>query len=457
MLGESSAGAGPSGESDLSKDARISIAAILLLGLGVRLGYWLINPPNNAYDDHLEVIAWFARSWHPPSASECWQCYQPPLYHIISAVTLTISHWLSGSPWLSWKAVQLQSVLLSVAHLAVTFKIIERLGPRDWRARAFALFALALLPRDTYTAAFVSNDILLEISVGLSILVFSRYSRTLAQNPGHAMLLGLAVTLASLTKQSGLLTLVLIGGMFAPLWSSEQRARGLNSKCVWVAVIVVCCALSSEAIQTWSTGKFLVSNQHFFDWVREQPPGSVSQVAFFDLRLISLFRDPWMGPSTYASLPTEVFARFVSDYEPKLMLGTGETLLAARLGIASGLALLLMLAHGAALWARQARSRLHELPLMVMFCLFILLPALQTIRFPHYSSMKAVFILPSISIAMALISLSAARMRAFKAGRVTLTLIAIAMLGSAAFGLIAAATSIGEALLQNPPPPLPEF
>lgn len=340
-------------------------------------------------------------------------------------------------------------------HLAIASRVIRRIGPKDWRARAFAILILAMLPRDAYTSAFISNDILLEATVGLSIVAYCRYSGSLAHNHFHVLILGIAVIAASLTKQSGLITLVLMAGVLAPLWNTRSPSQNLNVLCIVSMCFVAILAVSIEASQVWHTGKLFVSNQHFFDWTAEQPPGQISEVTFWDLRLFSLFREPWLGVSTLSSLPTEVFARFFFDYEPKLIGPTEEALLGARLGIVSGSALVLMMLHGASIWIRQMGSRTGELPLMALLLLFMAVPIVQTVRFPYFSSMKAVFVLPAISIVMGLISLSAARMLRSTLGRLVLVLTTTSLASSAALGLIAAHESIADVLMQVPAWPFP--
>src|SRR4051794_2905135 len=108
--------------------------AVGIVGAALRLALFSINPPNNTYDDHLEPIAIVARDERLPSAAECWECYQPPLYYIASAAVLIGVVETGGSYWYGWRAVQFMSIVASVITLAAVWALLTAIGPAAYAA-----------------------------------------------------------------------------------------------------------------------------------------------------------------------------------------------------------------------------------------------------------------------------------------------------------------------------------
>jgi hypothetical protein len=63
-------------------------------------------------------------------------------------------------------------------------------------------------------------------------------------------------------------------------------------------------ALLSISDELWKfnqTGEFLVSNQHYFDYAKNQFPGSLDKVEFFSFRIFELYQEPFISERTSAS------------------------------------------------------------------------------------------------------------------------------------------------------------
>ena len=373
---------------------------IVLLGALVRLTVWYANPPNNAYDDHLEVIAHVARSFERPTLDNCFQCYHPPLYYFVQAMVLRGTHAITGSFWIAWRTVQLSSVLFSILHLLVCWKILSSVTKPHLPSQLCALAVLTFLPRDIYTSAFIANDTAVILLGAIAILI---YTRGFASEVSHRPLIALVIPiiLAAWTKQHGLILWLLPTTIMVTLYQSPSASsvtRDVKMCCVFIYLVGTIIVFGEEAYKTAKTGFVMVSNQHFFDWVSSQPPGRLSLVTFTDFRFRELFRSPFMSPATLGSFWTEVFARFWFDYEPKFLADSYTTRAIGRISYCVGLAITLAWGIGflRALWEWRANPR--KLCLLIVLCLFVLVPAAQTLRFPYFSSMKAMFILPSLSI-----------------------------------------------------------
>ncbi len=385
---------------------------ILLAALAVRLVLWSVSPPSNANDDHLGPIGYYATNLARPAPDACWQCYQPPLYYAVSAALLRGAYRISGDYRTAWRSVQLLGVLLSVAQLALVWRILSLAGSDAPGPRLGALAVLAFLPREIYTAVFVSNDGLLIFCVTLSVVLYLEALRRGWRGIRGAHLAALlsGVAAAAWTKQHGLVAALLpvslvlwerracLANAAGPAWRLRRPAR-LALLCLGLLFVG-----GDELIRLATTGQLLLSNQHFFDWPKVQPPGSVEAISFFDLRLGSLLFEPTRAPATVDSFWTELFAKLWFDYDPKFMTGTPAAHAVAAAAYGVGFAVSLVWGLGLLVALRRWRAAPERLALVALQLAYLAVPLLQTLRFPYYSSMKAVFALPAVSISALFLS-----------------------------------------------------
>lgn len=387
---------------------------ILLAGAALRLVVWYVSPPTNAFDDHLEPIAHYATEWTRPAPDACWQCYQPPLYYVISAGLLRLSHLLTGQFWTAWRAVQLGSVLFSLLQIAIAWRILALLGAGAFAPRLCGLAVLVFLPRDIYTAVFVSNDAALGLAVSFAVLVYLEAIERGCDGvtSRHLVALVAAVCCAAWTKQSGLIVAVLPAALV--VWRERERPLGAGDGAgdrrrlirgfAWLALGFAIVG-ADELYKFGVTGHVLASNQHFFDWPSVQKPGELGAISFFDFRLLQLLRHPTLSPETLGSYWTELFAKLWFDYDPKFLTEMGAARAVAAVSYCLGFVVLLVWALGVALAAWRWRPALERLVLVAVELGFLAVPLLQTLRFPYYSSMKATFFLPAASLATVFVSL----------------------------------------------------
>jgi 4-amino-4-deoxy-L-arabinose transferase-like glycosyltransferase len=382
------------------------LIALICLGGILRLTVFWVSPANNAYDDHLEVVSIYAEDFNRPAPFQCWECYQPPLYYYTGATVYKITKLLGGSQAVCWKMVQAINPLLSIFLLLITYKILM-LFKLQKLSVAITLSFIIVLPRDIFTSAMLGNDYML---VFFAVLAFYLFLETVtALNKGKRFLrwlcaLVLAVILGSLTKQHGLLLLLFPGIIFLLLFRKAQR-----KKLYWaipILILGVLLSLSEEAWKYNQTGKFLVSNQHYFDYAKNQFPGSLEKVEFFTFRIFKLYQNPFISDYTSASFFTELFARTFYDYEwrfisPKIPWATTLGYIAYSLGLIWGLFFIVILLSCKKQYQKiNLQVDWHTIaykivPLFLAF-LYILVPFIQTLRSPYFSSMKSMFMLPGI-------------------------------------------------------------
>lgn len=382
----------------MASDARDLRPLVLILAVGALLRFTLagVNPPNNTYDNHLEPVAVYAEEAGRPSPDACWQCYQPPLYYWIGEDVATAAQSVTDEARTAWEAVQWISAVASVGTLLFCLLLLRLYLPESQMAQLGGLTLVSILPRELYTAASLSNDALLVCFVSAALYCFALIHRKNQLTWGVVGLAAAAV-LAAWTKQSGLVTLALLGLASLTVWRrAEPGAR--RGALLSVLVLALFLAMADEAWRTYQTGMPLVSNQHFdYRALQEgQPPGTVSVHTFTSWLPIKLWKHPTLHPSTVDSFWTQLFARTWFDYEPRFFPTNSGTLWLARSLYLVGGMVTLIAVGGVVRVLRNGSPSARSLLLVATG--FLAAALFQTVRFPHFSSMKALFVLPGLGV-----------------------------------------------------------
>lgn len=386
------------------------IIGLIIFGSALRLMVYWVSPPTNAYDDHLETINIYAQDFNRPTPFQCWECYQPPLYYYLGAAVLNAAKYLGGDQKTCWKIVQGINPILSIILLIVALQILRFFKLHN-HSIAVILSFIVVLPRDIFTSVMIGNDYLL---VFFSILAFYLFCKTMyaLRKDGKVItwfaLLVLIATLGSLSKQHGLLIYLLPGVAVLLMWR-----KAIRKMFYWAAPILVLGVIFPMSEVLWKynqTGEILVSNQHYFDYAEKQYPGSVEKIEFFTFRIVELYNDPFISESTASSFLTELFARTFFDYEWRFIspkIPKMNTL--GQIGYTIGLVWILFYIAILASWFRKKTAlhlkknlypKISKAAPALLSLLFLTVPLLQTLRFPYFSSMKSMFMLSGIIIAL---------------------------------------------------------
>jgi hypothetical protein len=380
---------------------KYQIAYLIIVGTILRLVIFWVNPVNNSYDDHLEVIKLYSDGLTRPEPFQCWECYQPPLYYYVSAMVFNFFKFLEYDKFICWKSVQFINTFLSILLLFITFKLFQLFQvPR--RSVFIIMSFIVILPIDIFTSAMIGNDYML---VFFSILSFYFYVKALLQiNSQSRSLIWFLVLLftsafAGLTKQHGLLIFIF---PFAILFR-YLTIMPLN-KIFWALglfLVAVSISLTDEIRKFVKTGEILVSNQHYFNYAKSQFPGSLNKVEFFTFRIFELFKEPFISENTAASFFTEIFAKSFYDYEwrfisPKIPWATSIAIVGYSIGLLWLLYLGTIFLINAVRFNLSQENILFKLVPICLALLFMIVPVLQTMRYPYFSSMKSMYMLSGI-------------------------------------------------------------
>jgi tetratricopeptide (TPR) repeat protein len=187
---------------------------ILLLVLA---GLWLLVFWNNGrllpfhtgFDskEHLNYINYIQQHRSLPLPTEGWEMYQPPLYYLIAAASLSASALSVDNP-MSIYVLRWLGAFFGIANFVLVFLTLRLVLPV--RAALIGVLVAAFLPMHLYLAHYVTNELL---SATLSTAALYLCLRLLkSETPGTLQFVwvGLALGAAMLAKATGILLLPIV-------------------------------------------------------------------------------------------------------------------------------------------------------------------------------------------------------------------------------------------------------
>jgi len=456
--------------------------SVLAFGVALRLGLALATPAERAYDDHYPPVRIILTEHRLPDASDCWECYQPPLYYLISAGLTAAWQKLTDASDLekiTRRVLQLVSTAAGCATLYVCWLAYRSFGgPR--RLEALAVAPVAVLPAHIRMSSMATNDAFTHFVASCAIYPALR-AGTANWTTRACLLAGALAGTAVLSKAYGWVTVaaVVLATAYATRSGETVRASRLRAWRSGPALITLAAAL---AVGLWpglrnlhTYGSFHVDNFELRDSpMRFQPPGSVRQISFFSFRLGDLLRNPWLHMSHVDSFWTELYGRMWFDYEgfnttlapyppwqelwrrcaqkyPLWERARWEMLLSyqrdevppayrpsAVMSYLAGLPITLAILAGLALGTWRSRGDWRYLLVAVHLVLAVAVPLVQTLRLPHFAAMKAAFALSGLSSVPVLLGLlaDAPRWRALRVGLQGLLWVSLAAVACAQIAFV---------------------
>ncbi len=152
-----------------STAVRWLLALIVVLAVGLRIS--LACVPQIANDDHVEVVRKIIVEQRLPGYQECWECFQPKLYHLMVAEIAQFTGMFERQS--IRQLAQLINLCCSLGFLLIAYKFIWQtsFGQRE-KLTCYAL--LALNPALLALGAQPSHDIFLICLASLFTLLVSR-------------------------------------------------------------------------------------------------------------------------------------------------------------------------------------------------------------------------------------------------------------------------------------------
>ena len=439
--------------------------SVLAAGVALRLGLAIITPPERAYDDHYEPVQFILANGEIPSAADCWECYQPPLYYVISAALCSATQRVAATSadsgeHVGRRTLQFVSLVAGCATLWVCVLIFRRFSELAAH-EALALSLVAFLPRHIYMSAMATNDALTYLLASLAVYAALR-AHAANWQARWCIATGLLAGATVLCKGYGWVT---VGAITLAVWiftrHSNQLAesrfrRELSKPLALVLIAALPLAIWPTVRNVLVYGKPHVDNFDMFPEtpMRHQPPGSVRETSFLSFRLAALLRHPWLHVVHVDSFWTQFYGRLWFDYEgfnttlapyppwqrlwercarehPLWNRARQEMLLSyapnevppslrrvAVLAYLAGLPLTLGVLAGLVIALRRMGRDFGMTLLSVHFVLAVFVPVFQTLRLPHFAAMKAAFALSGLATAPVLLGLVLSSIRGRAVGRI---------------------------------------
>ncbi len=439
---------------------------ILALGVALRLGLALATPPQRAYDDHYEPVRILLTRHELPYATDCWECYQPPLYYLVTAATTRAVELISGTDMAAREAIarrtlQMVSVAAGAATLYVAWRVFKTF-PRLVAYEPLGLALLAFLPQHIYLSAMATNDAFTHLVAACAIWA-ALHGHARGWPIGACVLTGALAGATVLSKAYGWVT---VAAVVLVMWWFTRRETGRLLRRPWLVTLGAALAVGIwPMVRNLHTyGELQVDNFETRDSpLRFQPPGTVGNVEFLSLRLVELMRRPWVHVAHANSFWTELYGRMWFDYEgfnttlaphppwgdlwarcaeayPIWERARWDMLLSyredevpprfarlARVSYAAGLPLTAAVLAGAVIFVRRERDFAGRL-MLVHFVAALAVPLVQTLRLPHFASMKSGFALGGAASAAMFLAAVPAALGARALRRVCATLLWLAVL-----------------------------
>jgi tetratricopeptide (TPR) repeat protein len=376
---------------------------ILLLVLA---SLWLLLFWNNArllpfyagFDapEHLKYITYVQEHRGLPSPTEGWEMYQPPLYYLIAAASLTVCK-LSTSDSASIFVLRLLGVSFGIAQFVLVFFSLRFLFPA--RTAFVGLLLAVCLPMQLYLAHYVTNEMLAAALATATLYLSLRLLTSDAPRVSQFAWLGLSLGATMLTKATGVLLLPVVIAAIAGklLYARVPIAISLRNLGLLLSTCFVVCGWHYARI--WLRfGTPLLGNWDVisgFTWWQDPGYHTAADYFRFGQSLVNPLFSGFAGfaDGIYSTLWGDGLCGGVASTD----VAWNQHLMAAGYLWAIIPATLILTGAVVAI-AQFIRKPSAELFLLLSFCALLLLGMIfMTLKVPSYAQVKAFYGLSALT------------------------------------------------------------
>ena len=369
-------------------------------------GLWLLLFWNNArllpfhagFDSkgHLNYIEYIQQHWSLPWPTEGWEMYQPPLYYLIAAASLSVSK-LSINDTTSVFVLRFLGAFLGIAEFVLVFLSLRLLLPA--RTALVGLVLAAFLPMHLYLAHFVTNEILAATLATLTFYLCLHLLKSETSRTCQFVLVGFALGAGMLAKATGILLLPIVLAAIAGKLAYARAPIAISLRNIGL-VLAICFAVCGwHYARIWLRfGTPVVGNWDVisgFTWW--QDPGYRSAADYFRFGR-SLVNPLFSG---FAGCADGIYSTLWGDGlcsgMPSVNVAWNQQLMAA--GYLWALIPMALIVAGAGIASVQfIRKPSSEMFLLLGFCAVLLLALIfMTLKVPSYAQAKAFYGLSAIT------------------------------------------------------------
>lgn len=203
-----------------SKDKVLII--IFFLGIIIRVFYLSYTPYDTRTHDvvggHLDYIKYLIEHKAVPSSTDCWECFQPPTYYVVSSVI----YWLAESAGANnpYFYLQLLSLFFFLIFLFFGIKIISALNIERNTTR-IATLLIVFWPSGIIHSVRIGNDALLYLFYAIGFYCLIKWTQK--ENKKWFYLSLLFGVLSILAKSNGFILMFVILTAFIYKWITNQK------------------------------------------------------------------------------------------------------------------------------------------------------------------------------------------------------------------------------------------
>ena len=208
--------------------------------------------------EHLKYIAYIQEHRALPAPNEGWEMYQPPLYYLIAAASLSACN-LSINDSSSVLVLRLFGALLGVAQFVFVFLSLRLLLPA--RTAVIALLLAAFLPMHLYLAHYVTNEMVVAALSTVTLYLCLRLLKSDTPHPLQFAWVGFALGAAMLAKSTGLLLLPVVIVALAGKFVQRRIPLAISLRNLGILITICLAVCGWHYVDVWlKFGTPLVGN-----------------------------------------------------------------------------------------------------------------------------------------------------------------------------------------------------
>ena len=306
----------------MKRKSDLLLLILFLLSCALRLS--LVSVNREANDDHMEVIDRILATHALPQKNDCWECFQPKLFHATVALTLQALGLAGANHDIQTLVAEWLNFLAGVLTLGILGVFIRGLPIQEGRIKPVAFALVALNPQLIGISSQATNDAFAILFSTLALYGTYRFF----QKPkiGTYLLIIFCLGLGISAKTNTWVTaLAIFISLMTWVWMLKgQRAKTLAYALPFLFIVLglaLLNPLNQYVANDKDYGSPVLLNidrpplPHFSEITYPRRPGIISiQDGFFTFKFFSLLRNPLNRdinnniPSHRTSLWTQLYA-----------------------------------------------------------------------------------------------------------------------------------------------------
>ncbi len=279
----------------------------------------MLNPPDNAFDNHFEPISLIMQSGTIPAKNACWECFQPPVFYMLSAEIGRLAFDMGAKSPQVKKLLQFICCFYGILTILVIYLIINKF-PLSRLSKLISLGLACFLPRHIYMSAMHSNDTMSYLFVAICIyILIINIERNFPLR--SLILLSLVISITIFIKYNTLLVIPISLVVFMIGFINLPKANRKKNVLLFCLTLFIPLSILSTYMffNVKNYGKVLPINYEILnDRLASQPRDEV-RVSFLNFKPWESIATPILSAGHLSSFWTLIYSGMWFDTEPKFL------------------------------------------------------------------------------------------------------------------------------------------